>query len=141
MPKIREMLLNLEGFSIRYVTEIKYELLSYTSNQIDKQIMYYYPTMGKVQLWTPTNGVSNSLEIFQEKMNEMFCGVEFIRAYIYDLLIITKGDCSDHLDKLKLLPRSIYWTGWSAILKSHSLNKLRWNTGFWCDANRDPTSK
>ena len=50
MPKIREMLLNLEGFSIRYVTEIKYELLSYTSNQIDKQIMYYYPTMGKVQL-------------------------------------------------------------------------------------------
>ena len=42
-------------------------------------------------------GVCNSLNIFQDKMNEMFRGIEFIRAYIEDLLIITKGDSSDHL--------------------------------------------
>ena len=42
-------------------------------------------------------GVSNSPDIFQEKMNEMFRGFEFIQAYINDLLIITKGDWSDHL--------------------------------------------
>ena len=46
--------------------------------------------------------VSNSLEIFQEKMNEMFLGFEFIRAYIDDLLVTTKGNCFDNLEKLEL---------------------------------------
>ena len=46
-------------------------------------------------------GVCNSLDIFQEKMNEMFIEIEFSRAYIDDLLVITKFDWSDHLDKLE----------------------------------------
>ena len=32
-------------------------------------------------------------------MNKMFHGFEFIRAYIDNLLIITKGDWSYHLEK------------------------------------------
>ena len=45
-------------------------------------------------------GICNSPDIFQEKMNKNFRGFEFIRAYIDDLLIITKGDFSGHLNKL-----------------------------------------
>ena len=33
----------------------------------------------------------DSPKIFQHKMNYLFHGFEFIRAYIYDLLILTKG--------------------------------------------------
>ena len=44
--------------------------------------------------------VSNSPEIFKEKMNKMFCGFEFIWAYIDDLLVITKDDWYDHLENL-----------------------------------------
>ena len=47
-------------------------------------------------------GVSNSSEISQEKMNKIFPGFEFIQAYINDLLIITKVDWSDNLEKLEL---------------------------------------
>ena len=46
-------------------------------------------------------GLSNSPDIFQEKMNEMFCRFEFIQVYINDLLIITKGDWSDQLEKIE----------------------------------------
>ena len=46
-------------------------------------------------------GVSNPSDTFQEKMNKMFRGFEFIRAYIDELLIITKGDWSNHLEKLE----------------------------------------
>ena len=46
-------------------------------------------------------GVVNSLDILQEKMNEIFRGFEFIQAYIDDLLIITKGDWDDHLEKME----------------------------------------
>ena len=36
-------------------------------------------------------------------MNGIFHGIEFIKAYIDDLLVITKGGCSDHLDKLEIV--------------------------------------
>ena len=39
-------------------------------------------------------GVCNFPEFFQEKMNKMFRGFEFIQAYTDELLIITKGDWS-----------------------------------------------
>ena len=32
----------------------------------------------------------------------MFRGFEFIQYYIDELLIITKGDCYNHVEKLKL---------------------------------------
>ena len=34
-------------------------------------------------------GVSNSRDIFQQKMNDLFHGFEFIHAYIDDLLVLT----------------------------------------------------
>ena len=45
-------------------------------------------------------GLCNSADIFQEKMNELFAGLEYVRAYINNLLIINKGSFKDHLEKL-----------------------------------------
>ena len=47
-------------------------------------------------------GVDNSPDIFQHKMNELFHGFEFTRWYICDLLVLTKVDCTDHIQKLEL---------------------------------------
>ena len=54
--------------------------------------------LGKYQCKHLTMGMINSRDIFQEKMNEIFRGFEFIHAYIDELLTITKCDCSDHLE-------------------------------------------
>ena len=35
-------------------------------------------------------------------MNDLFCGFEVICAYIDKLLILTKGDWTDHVQKLEL---------------------------------------
>ena len=45
-------------------------------------------------------GVANPPEILQHKMNDLFHGFEFIRVYIYDLLILNKGDWENHIHKL-----------------------------------------
>jgi len=45
-------------------------------------------------------GLCNSPGIFQEKMNEVFVGLEYVRVYIDDLLIISNGTFDDHLNKL-----------------------------------------
>jgi hypothetical protein len=46
-------------------------------------------------------GVACAPDIFQAKMSELMSTLEFVRAYIDDLLWITKGSCEDHLSKLR----------------------------------------
>jgi hypothetical protein len=47
--------------------------------------------------------VSCSPDIFQAKISELMATLEFVRAYIDELLCITKGYFDDHLAKLKLV--------------------------------------
>jgi hypothetical protein len=46
-------------------------------------------------------GFVGSADIFQAEMGNLMATLEYIRAYIDDLLVITKGSFDDHLDKLK----------------------------------------
>jgi hypothetical protein len=49
-------------------------------------------------------GLCNSPDIFQEKMSNLMQGLDYVRAYIDDILAITNGDWYDHLlDKLELV--------------------------------------
>ena len=101
MPKINEMLLKLEGF--QYDTSL------------DLNIRYYHIRLSKnasnlckiILPWEKYRykclkmGVANSPAIFQQKMNDLFHGFEFVRAYIDDILILTKGYWTDHVQKLE----------------------------------------
>ena len=57
---------------------------------------------GKYEYLKLPMGLCNSLNIFQEKMSELIQGLEFARAYLDDLLIISKGDFDEHLDQLEV---------------------------------------
>ena len=46
-------------------------------------------------------GLCNSPDIFQKNMSELMAGLEFCRAYLDDLLIISKGDFEQHLKQLE----------------------------------------
>ena len=48
-------------------------------------------------------GIAGSPDIFQAKVMELMATLEFGRAYIDDLLCITKGTLEDHLAKLDLV--------------------------------------
>ncbi len=48
-------------------------------------------------------GISGSPDIFHAKIMELRAILEFVRAYIDDLLCITKGTLEDHLAKLELV--------------------------------------
>ena len=72
-------------------------------------------------------GVCNSSDIFLEKINEMFCGIEFIIVYIDDLLIITKGYWSNHLNKLELLLTKLRENRLKCNIEKSFLDRPRWN--------------
>ena len=44
--------------------------------------------------------VANSQDIFQQNMSDLFHELEFIRAYIDDILILTKEYWTDNVHKL-----------------------------------------
>ena len=45
--------------------------------------------------------IANHPDIFQQIMNDLFHGFEFIRAYIDELLIILKGECTYYVHTLE----------------------------------------
>jgi hypothetical protein len=53
-------------------------------------------------------GIACSPGIFQAKISELMATLEFVKAYIDDLLCITnKGDLDDHLAELKVVPQKL----------------------------------
>jgi hypothetical protein len=52
-------------------------------------------------------GMSGSADIFQVKMMDLMETLEYVRAYIDDLLCITRGTLEDHLDKLEEVLRRL----------------------------------
>ena len=65
--------------------------------------MYYYPSLGKYSYMRLPMGVAGSPDIFQEKMSDLMRALEFVRTYLDDLLVITKGTFDDHLVKVKVV--------------------------------------
>ena len=55
--------------------------------------------------------VANSPDIFQEKKNELFHDLEYVRAYIDDLIIISNGNFEDHLNKVKIVLKKLKAAG------------------------------
>ena len=66
-------------------------------------------------------------DIFQQKMNYLFCGFEFIRDYIDDLFILTKGYCTNNVQKLGLTLNKLRKKDSNVTLKSLSSENPKYN--------------
>jgi hypothetical protein len=56
-------------------------------------------------------GIAGSPDIFQGKMLELMETLEYVRAYLDDLLCISKLSLEDHLEKLKEVLRRLHDAG------------------------------
>ena len=56
---------------------------------------------GKYEYQRLPMGLCNSPDIFQEHMSALMCNLEYVRAYIDDLLIFTKGTFQDCISKVQ----------------------------------------
>ena len=65
------------------------------------------PLTGK---WLPM-GYAGSADIFQAEMMDLMESLEYARAYIDDLLVITRGTLEDHLEKLGEVLRRVREAG------------------------------
>ena len=73
-------------------------------------------------------GLCNSRNIFQEKMSEIFVGLDTIRVYINDLLHVTKGSWAEHITVLKEKNSASRRLGSRSTPASHASSPTNLNT-------------
>ncbi len=102
IPKISTTLQELEGFT--YATTLDLNIGYYTI-RLDptaaKMCTIIFP-WGKCLYQRLPTGFASSADIFRAELGNLMAALECVRAYIDNLLVITKGSLDDHLDKLIL---------------------------------------
>jgi hypothetical protein len=101
IPKISTTLQELEGFT--YATTLDLNMGYYTI-RLDPTAAEMFTIIfpwGKYSYQRLPMGFAGSADIVQAEMGNLMATLEYVRAYIDDLLVITKGSLDDHIDKLK----------------------------------------
>ena len=102
IPKIQDMLQKLEGFT--YATALDLNMGYYTIrlNPDAQELCTIILPWGKYKYKRLPMGVAGSPDIFQAKMSSLMAGLEFVRVYLDDCLVISTTTFEDHLVKLSL---------------------------------------
>jgi hypothetical protein len=113
IPKISTVLQEIEGFSFATTLDLN---IGYYIIRLDpdasKICTIIFP-WGKYSYKRLPMGIAGSPDIFQGKMSELMESLEYVRAYLDDLLCIAKLSLEDHLEKLEDVLRQL----WDAGLK------------------------
>jgi transposase InsO family protein len=107
IPKIQDMLQKLEGF--RYATALDLNMGYYTIrlNPDAQRLCTIVLPWGKYKYLRLPMGVSGAPDIFQAKMSSLMAGLDCVRVYLDDCLVLNKTTFQDHLAKLELALKRI----------------------------------
>jgi hypothetical protein len=101
IPKISMMLQELEGFT--YATALDLKMGYYTIRldpRVSKMCTNNFP-WGKYSYKRLPMGFGGSADIFQAQIMDLMATLNFVQAYMDDLLIITRRILDDDLDKME----------------------------------------
>ena len=90
MPKINEMLLKLEGFQYSTSLDLNMGYYHILLSKNASNVCTIIPLCIKYRYKRLPMRFANSPDTFQQKINYLFHGLKFIRAYIDNLLILEK---------------------------------------------------
>ena len=98
---IQYILLRLEGFRYGTTSDLYmgYYCIQLSANY--KEMCIIITQWGKYAYQRLPMGLCNSTKIFQEKLSELFVGLETVRVYIDELLHVKKGSWKENLTVLK----------------------------------------
>ena len=101
IPKIQELLLKLEGFQWATSLDLNMGYYHIELSPDAKKLCTIVMPWGKYEYQRLPMGLCNSPDIFQENMSELMHDLEYVRAYIDDLVVFTMGSFEDHLEKVE----------------------------------------
>ncbi len=101
------VLQEIEGFSLTTALDLN---MGYYTIRLDpdaSKICTIIFSWGKYTYKQLSMGIAGSPDIFQGKMLELMESLEYVRAYLDDLLCISKLILEDHLEKLEEVLRRL----------------------------------
>jgi hypothetical protein len=105
IPKISTVLQEIEGFTFATALDLN---MGYHTIRLDpdasKISTIIFPWVKYSYKRLPM-GIAGSPDIFQGKMSELMESLEYVRAYLDDLLCISKLSLENHLEKLEKVLR------------------------------------
>ena len=101
IPNIQDLLLKLEGFQWATALDLNMGYYHIELCPNSKKACTIVLPWGKYEYQVLPMGLSNSPDIFQENMSNLFRDLEYVREYIDDLLITSNGSLQDHLEKVE----------------------------------------
>jgi hypothetical protein len=107
IPKISTVLQDLEGFTFAMALDLN---MGYYSIRLDldaSRICTVIFPWGKYFYERLPMGIAGSPDIFQSKMLELMEDLEYVQAYLDDLLCISRSSIEDHLEKLEEVLRHL----------------------------------
>jgi transposase InsO family protein len=100
LPNIRDTLLELEGFKFGTSLDLNMGYYHIELHPDSRKYCTIVFPFGKYEYLRLPMGLCNSPDIFQEHMSELMCDLEFVRAYIDDVAILSTTTWEDHLSKI-----------------------------------------
>ena len=99
--KIQDLLLKLEGFQHATSLDLNMGYYCIELMPFSKRLCTIIMPWGQYEYQCLPMGLCNSPNIFQVRMFELFLDLEYVRAYIYDLLVTSCSTFKKHLECLK----------------------------------------
>ena len=109
--KISKVLQELEGFTYATALDLNLGYYTITLDPNSSKICNIIFPWGKYSYLRLPMGIVCSPYIFQAQMSKLMVALEFVWAYINNLLCITKGSLDDHLSKLRQVLIRLRCTG------------------------------
>ena len=103
LPNIRDTLLELEGFQWGTSLDLNMGYYHIELHPDSRKYCTIVFPFGKYEYLRLPMGLCNSPDYFQEHMSELMCDLNYVRAYIDDVAVLTKGTWEDHLEKVDVV--------------------------------------
>ncbi len=128
IPKISTTLQELEGFTYAMALDLNMGYYTIRLDATASEMCTIIFPWGKYSYNRLPMGFGRSEDIFHAQMMDLMASLDYVRAYIDDLLIITRGTLEDHISKIE------------TVLTQLCDARLKVNvaTLFFCTHNRIP---
>jgi len=97
LPKIGDVLQQLEGFQYATTSDLNMGYYTVRLSPEASDMCTIVTEFGKFRYPRLPMGVSCSPDIFQSKIDELLGDLDYIKAYLDDVLVLSKGTFTEHL--------------------------------------------
>ena len=117
LPKINDLLQTLAGFTYATAIDLSMGYYHIPLDESSQKLCSMVLPWAKYQWARLPMGVKCAPDIFQSIVSNLFSDLEWVRAYIDDILITSTGDYADHLEKVHVVLSRLEKAGFRANVR------------------------